>query len=82
MRRPVPGPADSPALNAFPCTVQVESVDRSLSTGGELGAEVALPKMAVTGVGWLATPRTRTATSSGCWSGSLGGLIPNRGRWR
>ena len=49
VKRPVPGPADSPALNAFPCTVQVDSVDGSLSTAGELGAEVALPKMAVGG---------------------------------
>ena len=54
VRRPVPGPADSPALGAFPCTVSVESVDEALAKGAELGAEVALPKMPVTGVGWLA----------------------------
>ena len=54
VKRPVPGPADSLALNAFPCTVQVDSVDGSLTKAGELGAEVALPKMAVGGVGWLA----------------------------
>ena len=54
VRRPVPGPADSPVLNAFPCTVAVESLDATLAKGDELGAVVALPKMAVTGVGWLA----------------------------
>ena len=54
VRRPVPGPADSPALGAFPCTVSVESVDETLAKGDGLGAELALPKMAVTGVGWLA----------------------------
>ncbi len=54
VKRPVPGPADSQALNAFPCTVQVESVDATLARGDELGAVVALPKMAVDGVGWLA----------------------------
>lgn len=54
VRRPVPGPADSPALGAFPCTVSVESVDETLAKGAALGAEVALPKMPVTGVGWLA----------------------------
>jgi uncharacterized protein len=54
VKRPVPGPPDSPALNAFSCTVQVDSVDGSLEKAGELGAEVALPRMAVGGVGWLA----------------------------
>ena len=54
VRRPVPGPADSPALGAYPCTVSVESVDDSLARAGDLGAVLALPKMAVTGVGWLA----------------------------
>jgi predicted enzyme related to lactoylglutathione lyase len=54
VRRPVPGPADSPALGAFPCTVDVESLDATLAQAGELGADVALPKMAVGGVGWLA----------------------------
>jgi predicted enzyme related to lactoylglutathione lyase len=54
VRRPVPGPADAPVLNAFPCTVAVDSLDATLAKGDELGAVVALPKMAVTGVGWLA----------------------------
>ncbi len=54
VRRPVPAPVDSPALNAFPCTVQVDSVDATLATAVELGAVVALPKMAVGGIGWLA----------------------------
>ena len=54
VRRPVPGPADSPALGAFPCTVSVESLDAALARGDELGATVALPRMPVTGIGWLA----------------------------
>jgi predicted enzyme related to lactoylglutathione lyase len=54
VKRPVPGPVDSPALNAFPCTVQVDSVDGTLAKAGELGGAVALPKMPVGGVGWLA----------------------------
>ena len=33
VKRPVPGPADSQALNAFPCTVQVESLDATLAEG-------------------------------------------------
>ncbi len=54
VRRPVPGPADSPVLGAFPCTVSVDSLDVTLAKGDALGAVVALPKMPVTGVGWLA----------------------------
>lgn len=54
LRRPVPGPADSPVLNAFPCTVAVDSLVATLGKGDELGAVVALPRMPVTGVGWLA----------------------------
>jgi predicted enzyme related to lactoylglutathione lyase len=34
--------------------VQVGSVDASLARGLELGASVALPKMPIPGVGWLA----------------------------
>ena len=54
VKRPVTGPADSQALNAFPCTVQVGSLDATLAKAGELGAVIALPKMPVPGVGWLA----------------------------
>ena len=54
VRRPVPGPADSPALGAYPCTVSVESLDATLARSSELGATLALPKMPVTGIGWLA----------------------------
>jgi len=54
VQRPVPGPADSPSMNAFVCTVQVESLDAVLEKGDKLGAAVALPKAPVTGIGWLA----------------------------
>ena len=37
VKRPVPGPADSPALNAFPCTVQVDSVDGESDQGRRAG---------------------------------------------
>jgi len=53
VRRPVAGPTDSQAVNAFICTVQVESLDETLSTNERLGGVVALPKMPVPGVGWL-----------------------------
>jgi uncharacterized protein len=54
VRRPVAGPAESQAVNAFICTVQVDSLDDTLATNAGLGGVVALPKMPVPGIGWLA----------------------------
>lgn len=54
LRRPVPGPAEGQAVNAFVCTVEVDSLERTLARGAELGGVVALPRMPVTGLGWLA----------------------------
>lgn len=54
VRRPVAGPADSQAVNAFVCTMQVDSLDETLAANARLGGVVALPKMPVPGVGWLA----------------------------
>ena len=47
-------PLDGQAVNAFVCTVQVSSLDESFSKALSLGATVALPKMPIPGVGWLA----------------------------
>ena len=54
VRRPVAGPAESQAVNAFICTVQVDALDETLAANDRLGGIVALPKMPVPGVGWLA----------------------------
>ena len=45
---------DGQAVNAFVCTVQVTSLDESFSKALSLGGTVALPKMPIPGVGWLA----------------------------
>jgi predicted enzyme related to lactoylglutathione lyase len=47
-------PFDVQAVNAFVCTIQVESLDASLSSALALRAAVARPKMPIPGVGWLA----------------------------
>lgn len=39
---------------AYVCTVDVDDVDRFVARAQELGGKVALPKMPVPGVGWLA----------------------------
>jgi uncharacterized protein len=49
-----PAPADGQPVNAFICTVAVASVDGSVATALAAGGSVALPKMPVKGVGWLA----------------------------
>jgi uncharacterized protein len=54
VRRPVAGPAESQAVNAFICTVQVDSLDETLQTNADLGGVVALSKMPIPGIGWLA----------------------------
>lgn len=48
------GPVDGTAVIGYICTVQVDSVDASLARGLALGASVAVPKMPIPGVGWLA----------------------------
>jgi predicted enzyme related to lactoylglutathione lyase len=39
---------------AYVCTVDVDNLDRYVERGVALGGAVALPKMAVPGLGWLA----------------------------
>jgi predicted enzyme related to lactoylglutathione lyase len=53
LRRRGPAPADGQAVNAFICTVDVANVDASAKAATDNGGTLALPKMAVPGVGWL-----------------------------
>jgi predicted enzyme related to lactoylglutathione lyase len=54
MRRRGASPVEGQAVNAFVCTMDVPDVDRTLGDLGAAGGSLALPKMAVPGVGWLA----------------------------
>ena len=47
-------PADGQPVNAYVCTVGVANLDASMATLLKVGGTVALPKMPVPGVGWLA----------------------------
>ena len=53
VRRGAP-PADGQAVNAFVCTVGVASVDDSVAQALAAGGTLAVPRMPITGVGWLA----------------------------
>lgn len=54
----LPRRGDSPlsgqAVNAYVCTANVESVDHSVEKAVSLGGAIALPKMGIPKVGWLA----------------------------
>lgn len=54
LRRPQCSGTSGEWVNAFICTVQVESLDDTMTRAVDLGAEIALPKMPIPGVGWLA----------------------------
>ena len=54
VRRMGGGPLDGQAVNAYVCTAAVADVDQSVRRAAELGGTVALPKMPIPGVGWLA----------------------------
>jgi uncharacterized protein len=47
-------PVHGQAVNAYVCTIGVESIDKSISAAEANGATVAVPQMAVPGIGWLA----------------------------
>ena len=51
-RGPPPGAHD--AVGSFVCTLEVRSLDDTLAHAQRAGASVALPRMAVAGVGWRA----------------------------
>jgi uncharacterized protein len=48
------GPVDGEAVLAYVCTVDVPSVDDAVAKITALGGTIALAKMPVPGVGWLA----------------------------
>ena len=54
LKRRGPPPGDMQAVNAFVCSLSVDSVDAYFEKALAAGATVALPKMAIPGVGWQA----------------------------
>jgi predicted enzyme related to lactoylglutathione lyase len=54
MKRMGGGPLDGAAVNAYVCTAQVADVDASVKQVTDLGGSIALPKMPIPGIGWLA----------------------------
>jgi predicted enzyme related to lactoylglutathione lyase len=48
------GEIDGQAVIAYVCTVDVENLDASVQAALDNGGQIALPKMPIPGVGWLA----------------------------
>lgn len=53
VRRGAP-PAEGQPVNAYVCTMGVASLDETVARALSSGATLALPKMPIKGVGWLA----------------------------
>jgi predicted enzyme related to lactoylglutathione lyase len=54
LRRRGPAPAEGQCVNSYVCTVDVPSADEWIGRITAAGGTIALPKMPVPGVGWLA----------------------------
>lgn len=54
LKRMGPPPTDGQAVNAYVCTVISTAIDEEVSKATASGGSLAVPKMAIPGVGWLA----------------------------
>ena len=54
VRRMGPRPTEGQAVNSYVCTVDVPNVDNYFTKAVAGGGMVALPKMPIPGIGWLA----------------------------
>jgi hypothetical protein len=54
LKRMGPPPVDGQAVNAYVCTVVSTALDEELNKALSSGGSIAVPKMAIPGVGWLA----------------------------
>ncbi len=47
-------PVEGQAVNAFVCTVSIDALDATVERAIALGGSLALPRMPIAGIGWLA----------------------------
>jgi predicted enzyme related to lactoylglutathione lyase len=52
LQRPAPAPTPQQGTNAFVCTMQVTDYDEAEARILAAGGQVAMPKMAITGMAW------------------------------
>ena len=54
VRRMGPSPTDGQAVNAYACTIEVPAIDEYVAKIVAAGGTIAVPKMAIPSIGWLA----------------------------
>ena len=54
IRRMGPPPVEGQAVNSYVCTIDVPAIDEYVNKALAAGASIALAKMPIPGVGWLA----------------------------
>jgi hypothetical protein len=54
LRRRGPSPRNGQAVNAFVCTLGVDDLDAAVTAGEKAGGAVALPRMTIPNVGYVA----------------------------
>jgi hypothetical protein len=54
VRRVGAPPVDGQPVNAYVCTVDVDQLDEAVEKALAIGAALAVPKMPIPGIGWLA----------------------------
>ena len=54
VRRMGPPPTDGQAVNAYACTIEIPAIDEFVAKIVAAGGKIALPKMPIPGIGWLA----------------------------
>ncbi len=54
IRRMGPPPVEMQAVNAYCCTIQIGAIDEMVANIVKAGGTIALPKMPIPGIGWLA----------------------------
>lgn len=59
-------PVEGSAVNAYVCTVDTTSVDALVTKIQALGGQIALPKTALPGMGWLAYGKDTEGNIFGC----------------
>jgi hypothetical protein len=63
------GEIDGQAVIAYVCTVDVENLDASVQAAVDNGGQIALPKMPIPGMGWLAYCKDTEGNSFGMMQG-------------
>jgi predicted enzyme related to lactoylglutathione lyase len=54
VKRQGPAPGENQPVNAYPCSIDVTALDATLQAITRHGGTIALPKVPIPGIGWLA----------------------------